>query len=297
MRSILRSVVSKLRFRLDQSFSVCLKALAADQLGRVGALGSQLVSGDPDSVHDMRVAFRRLRAILRMAKSAGDATSSPLRKGAKRIARVLGDVRNLDVLMEHIREYLDGAKAQADSACVKWCEVIRAERNEKLTEALASIHSKEHKKWKRRLNNWILSKGPTDRLKDTLPNLLAESFHELSQLGDLSDPTILHRYRIMCKRARYELEFFQSMLDPSARHSMDTLKEAQDSIGVLRDRQAAVTSAEKYIEQRGPRESDLDVVREFIASMKRSSIAERAIAIVVSAAELEPPGLIQKATS
>ena len=60
---------------------------------------------DPEAVHDMRVALRRLRAALAVAEPFFG--RKPFRRASRRVralARALGQVRDADVLLGHLRE-------------------------------------------------------------------------------------------------------------------------------------------------------------------------------------------------
>src|SRR5215475_5387007 len=57
---------------------------------------------DPESLHDMRVAVRRLRAILRAGGKLVATDTVELVARLKELGRVLGEVRDLDVLIEHL---------------------------------------------------------------------------------------------------------------------------------------------------------------------------------------------------
>ncbi|MGZ4200180.1 MAG: CHAD domain-containing protein, partial [Thermoleophilia bacterium] len=63
---------------------------------------------DPEDLHDMRVATRRMRAALRVFGPYLDAdTMHPVERGLRRTGRVLGAVRDLDVFHEKTVHYLD----------------------------------------------------------------------------------------------------------------------------------------------------------------------------------------------
>jgi CHAD domain-containing protein len=60
-------------------------------------------AGDPDAVHDMRVATRRLRATLRTFRPLFDrARTEPLRDDLRWLGRLLGAVRDGDVLADRL---------------------------------------------------------------------------------------------------------------------------------------------------------------------------------------------------
>lgn len=68
------------------------------------ALPAVISNDDPDAVHDVRVASRRLRAAMDAAVSIFPPKwFHPLHKLSKEITRALGDVRDRDVLLASLR--------------------------------------------------------------------------------------------------------------------------------------------------------------------------------------------------
>jgi len=68
------------------------------------AVPAAVEGGDPEGVHDVRVASRRLRAAMDVASSAfPNSWYRPLHRLAKQITRELGAVRDRDVLLEALR--------------------------------------------------------------------------------------------------------------------------------------------------------------------------------------------------
>ena len=59
---------------------------------------------DPESLHDMRVAVRRTRALLRAGKKLIAADMSGLDERLKQLGAVLGEVRDLDVLLARLED-------------------------------------------------------------------------------------------------------------------------------------------------------------------------------------------------
>src|SRR5205807_6865528 len=65
-------------------------------------------AGDPDAVHDMRVATRRIRSTLRTFRKLLDADrTEPLRAELKWLAGLLGAVRDGDVMAERLTKEVD----------------------------------------------------------------------------------------------------------------------------------------------------------------------------------------------
>lgn len=66
-------------------------------------LGRLLAAPNAETIHDARVAMRRLRATLRHLESCFPAqTAEQLRNEAGRVAKLLGAVRDLDILIENL---------------------------------------------------------------------------------------------------------------------------------------------------------------------------------------------------
>jgi CHAD domain-containing protein len=61
------------------------------------------LGADTESLHDMRVAVRRSRALLRAGRTLFRNDVSELRNRLKDVGTALGDVRDLDVMIDHLR--------------------------------------------------------------------------------------------------------------------------------------------------------------------------------------------------
>ena len=67
-----------------------------------------MLDGDPEGLHQMRVATRRLRAALRLFEQVVPTDAEALRAELKWLATSLGAVRDLDVQLESLRHTADG---------------------------------------------------------------------------------------------------------------------------------------------------------------------------------------------
>lgn len=94
-----------------QPFGNAMVALIAPRWERVwNEIDRVIATDDPDAIHDVRVASRRLRAAMDVA-APGEPASwfAPLHRAAKEITSALGDVRDLDVLLIALRAERDKA--------------------------------------------------------------------------------------------------------------------------------------------------------------------------------------------
>jgi CHAD domain-containing protein len=90
-------------------------------------------SPDPDAIHDVRVASRRLRAALRHLEPCfrkRDARS--LRAAVRKLARLLGEARDLDILMANLPQ----KNARPGSPIPRLVSRLHAQREDKLKRAL-----------------------------------------------------------------------------------------------------------------------------------------------------------------
>ena len=88
----------------EASFRDGMRALIGTRFGAVWKALPVAVTGiDPEGVHDVRVASRRLRAAMDVAVGCfPDSWYKPLHSAARAITTELGDVRDRDVLLEYL---------------------------------------------------------------------------------------------------------------------------------------------------------------------------------------------------
>ncbi|MBD3163050.1 MAG: CHAD domain-containing protein, partial [Candidatus Eisenbacteria bacterium] len=94
---------------------------------------------DPEELHDMRVATRRLRAALRLF---GDALPSPVLRwtiGLKRTASALGEVRDLDVQLEDLEAWESVDGRPDEGALAPLTAELRARRDRARRRMLARL--------------------------------------------------------------------------------------------------------------------------------------------------------------
>jgi len=95
----------------DQDYRSAMRDAIARQWVAVWKAVPEVVAGeDPEAVHKVRVASRRLRAAMDVATDCFPRKwYRPLHKTAKAITRALGDVRDRDVLLERLAREREGA--------------------------------------------------------------------------------------------------------------------------------------------------------------------------------------------
>lgn len=197
------------------------------QLSELAGNESGMRAGDPDALHKFRVATRRSRALLRPCTGVDE-----LQRELRWLAGVLGPVRDLDVLIEHVQELVEelGDDRAGGETIVT---ALQAQRSQARTELIAALDSERYKELIGRFRNDIALLGQTDH--DQLISLAARELKRLQQayaaLGPKPADDELHRVRIKAKRTRYAAELGGKPLAKLA----DAAKRLQDTIGLHQD--------------------------------------------------------------
>jgi CHAD domain-containing protein len=200
--------------------------------------GTRLGS-DPEALHKMRVAVRRLRAFLRAARPILEREwTDELRAELKWLGQALGSVRDHDVLLIHVRaqaETLPSADVAALGLIVEGIERQRETSREEMLEALSSPRYLE-------LLGRAELAGEAPRWngkRRSVGKLAAKEFKKLERAIKALDPapsdTELHRLRVHGKRARYAGELAESAVGKKARRFVDRAKNVQDVLGEHQD--------------------------------------------------------------
>jgi CHAD domain-containing protein len=203
---------------------------------------------DPESLHDMRVGVRRLRALLRAGRELVATDTDELDERLKQLGRVLGEVRDLDVLLEH----LDTEAAELGGEDAKRAEsllaVLRTERSCSRSRLLAALRSDEYLALLDDTARTIGELEPSgsavtlDELADEASARLRKAVRKLS---DKPADEELHAVRKKGKRARYAAELAgQKALVKRAKKLQDVLGDHQDAVvAAERLRELAVGAA------------------------------------------------------
>lgn len=124
------------------SFRDAMRDLIAARFSAVWTALPVAIEGvDPEGVHDVRVASRRLRAAMDVAAdSFPEAWYRQLHRAAKAITSELGDVRDRDVLLEFLRHERERAPAQELAGIDRLIARIETERTTAREQMLAFLN-------------------------------------------------------------------------------------------------------------------------------------------------------------
>ena len=207
---------------------------------------------DPESLHDMRVGVRRLRALLRAGRELVATDTGELDDRLKELGRVLGEVRDLDVLLAR----LDAEAAELGGEDVERAgsllATLRTERSCSRSRLLAALRSDEYLALLDDTAQTIDELEPSGSAV-TLDELADEAFARLRKavrkLPDASANEELHAVRKKGKRARYAAELAGRQKPVKrAKKLQDVLGEHQDAVvAAARLRQLAAGAAPERV--------------------------------------------------
>jgi CHAD domain-containing protein len=188
---------------------------------------------DPESLHDMRVAVRRSRALLRAGRPLIATDTGVLFTELKWLGEVLGSVRDLDVLLARLRDEAVELGGDDEQAAVRLLRNLTRERKRARTAMLRALATDRY------LGLVDLFGAELDGLAPTGADMSLDAVarRELKKLRKavraLPEQPLneeLHHLRKLGKHARYAAELAQQRnVAQSAKLFQDVLGEHQDS--------------------------------------------------------------------
>src|SRR5262249_44944076 len=110
------------------------------------------VGDDPENLHQHRVAARRTRSFLRATRASLDPVwRDRLREGLRELGSVTGPVRDLDVMLEHLREELRSLESVDRAAGEQLLDVLGREHAAARRTLLDTLESDGYRRLLRRL--------------------------------------------------------------------------------------------------------------------------------------------------
>jgi CHAD domain-containing protein len=241
---------------------------------------------DPEELHAMRVATRRLRSALRLlGPYLGTPLAEPVNEGLRRLGRALGAVRDMDVAiikMEAYRQRLPAEQAPGLESLMAAWRHSRGLAHSRLTRYLdgrnyAHLHD--------RIATLLqaLQGGerqvPVDQqvgqIAPRMVYLYWKATRAYTAILPHATAELMHLLRIECKRLRFALEFFGDVLPPPIACLANEVVGLQDHLGTLRDEIVAIEMLDRFLARphtRPRREAVMGYREACVAS--RQSLAE-----------------------
>jgi triphosphatase len=245
------SSVEELAFAvLRQNFAALLTKEGGTRLGE-----------DPEQLHDMRVATRRMRAAIALFESALPAEVVGLREELGWVASALGAVRDLDVLIEQVEAWRRPAGGVDDRALDAVAGVLSADRDQARVNLVQTLDSPRYERMLAALTA-VLRHGPVGASPsssvpavDVAPSLIKKRYRKVRKGGRRIDrtskPADYHRLRIRAKRLRYALQFLAPIYGKGTKAFIRRTVRLQDLLGAHQDAEVAVARFEAIVAEEG----------------------------------------------
>jgi CHAD domain-containing protein len=196
--------------------------------------------GDVRGIHRARTSSRRLREVLPVAAvAAPGAGVDRTRREIRRITRVLGPVRELDVA---IAEFAQSAGRPADPVAAAIERHLESERARRFHSVIVKFGALDLDRLRARLEavaaavdsetvRRLWERALSDRLRRRATRLL----RAIDEAGTLYVPERLHAVRIAAKKLRYGLELSREASSLPVGSLAVSIKRVQDVLGRLHD--------------------------------------------------------------
>jgi CHAD domain-containing protein len=179
---------------------------------------------DEEALHDLRIALRQLRSLLRPLSSV--AVCEDLQQRAAELGRLTGPLRDLEVLQSHLQQRGLDSAAQSRQPLLQQ-GYLQLLGSAPLADLLSALDDWPQQ-WRQAANG-----GQLGGLPKLIKQRLRKDRKRLAEA--LLDPAHdRHRLRLLVKRLRYAAEAYPQLADWSGRMRMQ-LKQAQSALGDWHD--------------------------------------------------------------
>ncbi len=219
---------------------------------------------DPEALHQMRVGMRRLRSAVTGFSAAVDLPKAAREKQIAKIARRLGTLRDLDVLLDALENrYKPNLPSKEGETLEKALEKLAKQRREALAGVEATLKHQRYKSLKQAFKEWLEEPIYEDiaflPVQQVLPDLLLPEVSRLflhpgwlvglelkaSENGQTGDRErsgataeggkLLHSLRKQVKRTRYQMNLFSPLYGSDYANYLQDMKAIQEVLGDLQD--------------------------------------------------------------
>lgn len=250
--------VSRARLAAGASVADALSQALKDVASQIVRSAESIVEKrDSAAARTLRVAFRRLRTIQSVFdKALGDSALSALAATAKRLSRLVGEARDLDIFVAKSLAVAPASvalRARAQSEC--------ASARHRAASALADrafgeftlelLRAAYLEPWREAGARRLAS--PARPYADQEIDKSWRRLLETAARIDFEDPAALHKLRIKLRRLRYSAQIFRDFYPREERKPFfKKMSALQDALGDIHDAVTARDIAEKLAGGLGP---------------------------------------------
>jgi CHAD domain-containing protein len=267
---------------------------------RIQAADPQARGGEVEGIHRLRTSTRRLRSEFRTARDLIDQDRrEDLERELKWLASTLGDVRDLDILIDRLRNQIHDRikKDKTDGTGLSGLEdrlgplfENLAGRHERNASTLRSaLQGDRYRRLVETIEEWIvqppLKDDAWEPCKSLLPPLASSAWKRLKKgakgLTRSSPDEEFHEVRKRAKRARYAAELIAPALggrvEKKARRFIRLTTELQDILGEHQDAVVAAAEVERFVDENrlGPDEATARAAQVLLEGQRLAAQAAR----------------------
>lgn len=208
---------------------------------------------EPESLHQMRVATRQLRAVLRAARPllAPDWADS-LQNELRWLGQLLGHARDLDVQLAYFCEESAAMDARDRRPLAQFIAHLETERNHAHGILLNELKSARYLNLIRRLQQTaqdLVVIEATIALNDLAKSSFKKLRKSILRLAAAPSDVALHKIRIKTKRARYAAELAETTVGKAATRFIKRACALQDILGMHQDAIQAEAHVRAFLKQ------------------------------------------------
>lgn len=222
---------------------------------------------DPEALHQMRVGMRRLRTAITGFAPAIDLPKAAQEKNIAKVARRLGELRDIDVLQDALENhYFPALPTQEQGTLKKVLSTLEKQRQKSFEQVQSTLKEQPYPKLKRAFKDWLEKPAYAElaeiSIDELLPDLLLPSVSKLFlspawlvgvklEAGEVEIPNaissellgqlfnehgdMVHELRKQAKRVRYQMELFTDFYSSTYQNYLNDIKEIQQILGQIQD--------------------------------------------------------------
>ena len=224
-----------------------------------------LTTFNPEAIHDMRVATRRLRAAIKIFKEILPTKAKDIQKNLKKLGCILGEKRDLDVFFEFILNAVNPKSVsfkkwdrKIDQSQEKNLLILKSKNYSRLIESLKELKTVATDK--------NILKVSRNRIRKKLKKVLETA----SSIDSTVDDKTLHKLRISIKKLRYVCEFFEPIFRKYICSLSDFIEKTKTIQEILGDHQDAIKGISMLIRYKSKFSSE-----EFLKIKKNYELKKR----------------------
>jgi len=205
------------------------------------------LGGESEDLHQMRVATRRLRSVLRSVHGMLDPEwAAPLLSGLMWLGQLLGFARDLDVQLEYLRSEASQLGLRDRKPVERFVSYLEEERAGAQRTLVGEMRSARYlgflSKLEQALHEPVVVESDC-RVEDVAARAFKKLSKAMRDLPPSPSNADIHQVRIKAKRARYAAELAEASGGKSATRFIKVAKGFQDLLGTHHD----AVLAERYM--------------------------------------------------